>query len=552
MNLSSKFRYTLAAFASLATFAWGQIDGPPDQMDYQGQLLNSLGGPITGTGGPGTSGTAENFEIRFRIWDAQTGGAVIWAEKQIVTVSEAGLFSVRLGEGEAIATANNDPNPLTGSTANLRSAFNENERFLGVTVMDPPATPGEIQPRLAFLSSPFAVIAEKARFAEFGPSGAAFSADSVGVGVTSPLTTLHVAGKTFIDDGATGNPANGSYGGNGTRLVLWPGSGTSTPYGFGISSGTLWSGVPSNAFHRWFTGTTETMSLNTAGQLRINSHLQLGNAGIIDDDGALGGVADDWIRLGGYVELHSNTDNYGIVLRDKDTIAFLGITQIDGASYFADSDVSSQYFLKGDGRNASTAGTFSAGAFSSPSSTSQLNLKGRELRFVHTTNTAVTQDFVMRVTETNGSPLLYLRSFVADGPKNFELLEGQAYKPGGGSWGAVSDIRLKKNVQPLEGAIDRLMKLRSVKFEFKDPVKDRQLPGTQIGMIAQEVEEVFPEWITVNADGYKTIGFRGFESLTVQALRELREEKDAQLEERDVKIADLEGRLAKLEALLAK
>jgi hypothetical protein len=556
MTLSSKLRFTFAAFASFAVTAWGQIDGPPGLIDYQGQLLNSLGGPITGAGGPGTSGTAENFEIRFRIWDAQTAGGLIWAEKQIVTVSEAGLFSVRLGEGEGIATADNDLNPLTGSIANglgaLLSAFNGNERFLGVTVMDPPATPGEIQPRLAFLAAPFALIAEKARFAEFGPSGAAFSANSVGVGVASPETTLHVSGKTFINDGLTGIPTNGTYGGDGTRLVLWPGAGASTPYGFGISPSTLWAGVPANSWHRWFTGTTETMSLNPRGDLRINGYLQLGYDGFIDDDGIVGGGADDWIRLSGFVEMRSNDDNYGIVLRDRDTNTFMGLTQVDGSSYLSDNNVSSQYFLKGDGRNASTAGTFSAGRFASLTANSVVDIRGSTLSFLHTTKPGAVTDEALNFRETDGGVIMLIRSFSAGGPKNFEVLQGQAYKPGGGSWGVSSDIRLKKNVQPVEGAIDRLMKLRSVTFEFKDPVKHHQLPGTQIGMIAQEVEEVFPEWVSVNADGYKTIGFRGFESLTVQALRELREEKDAQLEERDVRIADLEGRLAKLEALLVK
>jgi len=40
---------------------------------------------------------------------------------------------------------------------------------------------------------------------------------------------------------------------------------------------------------------------------------------------------------------------------------------------------------------------------------------------------------------------------------------------------------------------------------------------------------VFPEWVTENAEGYKTVSIRGFESESVQAIRELRQEKDAQI-----------------------
>jgi hypothetical protein len=94
-----------------------------------------------------------------------------------------------------------------------------------------------------------------------------------------------------------------------------------------------------------------------------------------------------------------------------------------------------------------------------------------------------------------------------------------------------------------------------VTYKYIDPAKSHQLPGTQTGFVAQEVEKVFPDWVTVNGDGYKTINVRGFESLTVQALRELREEKDAEIKslkaavaQGATKIAALEKRLAELES----
>ena len=59
-------------------------------------------------------------------------------------------------------------------------------------------------------------------------------------------------------------------------------------------------------------------------------------------------------------------------------------------------------------------------------------------------------------------------------------------------------------------------------FEKGDPVRINELPGRQRGMIAQEVESVFPEWVSEKSDGYKQLTFRGFEALSVEALRELR------------------------------
>ncbi|HVP54605.1 MAG TPA: tail fiber domain-containing protein [Candidatus Eisenbacteria bacterium] len=103
----------------------------------------------------------------------------------------------------------------------------------------------------------------------------------------------------------------------------------------------------------------------------------------------------------------------------------------------------------------------------------------------------------------------------------FEM-NGNALKPGGGAWGALSDLRLKKNVSSLEGALDRLLSLRGVEFEWKDPEKAGNLTGLQVGLVAQEVEEVFPEWIGNDSDGFKTVSVRGFEALVIEALRELK------------------------------
>ncbi|MBL8010714.1 MAG: hypothetical protein JNJ64_08905, partial [Flavobacteriales bacterium] len=50
-----------------------------------------------------------------------------------------------------------------------------------------------------------------------------------------------------------------------------------------------------------------------------------------------------------------------------------------------------------------------------------------------------------------------------------------------------------------------------------------ELPGTRIGFIAQEVEQVMPDWVE-EVDGYKRLTIRGFEALAVEALRELHAE----------------------------
>ncbi len=122
-------------------------------------------------------------------------------------------------------------------------------------------------------------------------------------------------------------------------------------------------------------------------------------------------------------------------------------------------------------------------------------------------------------------------------------VNGTAGKPGGGSWSVASDARLKRNVQDLDGALATLLALRGVTFEYKDAAAIRELPGTRVGFIAQEVERVIPDWVEERSNGYKALSIRGFEAFAVEAMRELRAEKDAE-------IAELQRRLARLEALL--
>jgi hypothetical protein len=130
-------------------------------------------------------------------------------------------------------------------------------------------------------------------------------------------------------------------------------------------------------------------------------------------------------------------------------------------------------------------------------------------------------------------------------------VNGTANKPGGGAWTTYSDERLKKSVQPLSGVLEKLLALRGVSFEYKEPERIHELPGERIGMIAQEVESVFPDWVESGPDGFKRLTFRGFEALTVEALRELREEKDRQLKAREVEVQKLQARLERLEQLIS-
>jgi hypothetical protein len=139
-------------------------------------------------------------------------------------------------------------------------------------------------------------------------------------------------------------------------------------------------------------------------------------------------------------------------------------------------------------------------------------------------------------------------------PGSFRLaVNGDAAKPGGGSWSVFSDERLKNDIRPLNhGTLDRLLSIHGYTFEYQDEAIENRLalPGRQTGLIAQEVLEVFPDWVGTDDEGYLYITERGLTAMLIEALRELRQEKDDHIDQLTREKRDMEARLQNIEAAL--
>tara|TARA_E500000305_G_scaffold35638_1_gene27084 strand:- start:13 stop:540 length:528 start_codon:yes stop_codon:yes gene_type:complete len=92
---------------------------------------------------------------------------------------------------------------------------------------------------------------------------------------------------------------------------------------------------------------------------------------------------------------------------------------------------------------------------------------------------------------------------------------------------AFSDIRLKENIKPIENAIEKVSAINGVTFTRIDDEEDIKYAG----LIAQEVEEVLPEVIRENRDGYKTLDYGNVTGLLVEAIKDLKEEINTLREE---------------------
>jgi trimeric autotransporter adhesin len=116
-----------------------------------------------------------------------------------------------------------------------------------------------------------------------------------------------------------------------------------------------------------------------------------------------------------------------------------------------------------------------------------------------------------------------------------------------------SDRRLKKNITPFAPMLDKVTALQPVHYFWRsDEFPDRHFGNSRsYGLIAQDVEQVLPELVVTNADGYKAIDYSQLPLLTIQAVKELKAENDA-LKQRVAELDPLKQRVAELERLLTE
>jgi hypothetical protein len=90
------------------------------------------------------------------------------------------------------------------------------------------------------------------------------------------------------------------------------------------------------------------------------------------------------------------------------------------------------------------------------------------------------------------------------------------------AYGSASDRRLKENIQPLTGALDKVMQLQGCTFDWKEDSEQHTMVGLRedIGFIADAVQDVVPTMVREGKDGYLSLRDRGFSALLVEAMKE--------------------------------
>jgi hypothetical protein len=101
---------------------------------------------------------------------------------------------------------------------------------------------------------------------------------------------------------------------------------------------------------------------------------------------------------------------------------------------------------------------------------------------------------------------------------------------------STSDIRFKENVMPISDALFKVQQIRGVEFDWIPNEEFHGFEGHDVGVIAQEVEEVLPEVVQIRKSGYKAVKYEKIIPLLVESIKE-----------QQIHIEKLEKRIKKIE-----
>ena len=92
-----------------------------------------------------------------------------------------------------------------------------------------------------------------------------------------------------------------------------------------------------------------------------------------------------------------------------------------------------------------------------------------------------------------------------------------------------SDPLLKENKVLIENPLDKISKLGGYTFDWKESAKEHggHLTGHDYGVMADEVEELFPEMVQTREDGIRAVKYEKLIPVLIEAVKELKGELDA-------------------------
>ncbi len=542
----------------------------PPLLSYQGRLQDSGGNPLDGT-----------YGMTFTIYDAPTGGSILWSESQIDVAVSGGLFATQLGK----------VNPLPASV------FETEDVYLGITVGADP----EMSPRQRIVTSAYSDRVQTVDGAEGGRIDGNLRLTYPAAPTGPPLTALHLETEDIgLTSGAleqdrvvveAADAVLGLYSNNtgvtGSGLAFGEIDGGKFSDKWGIIRETSGSGSALVLTY----GSKASISANSAA-LWINSNREVG-VGTTAPDATLNIQGGRWNLDSGEGDFKVGNDTYRFKIGVATGGGGAGITRMrsqGGANALVlGADSSDVLTVRSNGvavnsldpTNPLTVYGFgtSSGAFSgeanvvtrfrnsAPGEYTVVSLDApsdQASRLVFSSNNVgkaglTYYNFIdrfligfdgwyeIRIDESNHNvgigrnPDASYQLAVAGDMRATDICYS-------GTIGACSDRRFKKNITPLTGSLDKVMSLRPVNYEWRrEEFPDRGFgEGNKIGLIAQEVEDIVPEVVKKQGDGYYSVDYGRLTPILIGAVQEQQatiKELKSQLAQALKRLDDVESKL---------
>lgn len=129
-------------------------------------------------------------------------------------------------------------------------------------------------------------------------------------------------------------------------------------------------------------------------------------------------------------------------------------------------------------------------------------------------------------------------------------VNGTAAKPGGGSWTAASDARLKNNVLPYNDGLETILKIEPVTFHYNER-SGFNTEKEHVGVIAQELQKVAPYMVGVakiraNQQEYLNVDNSAMTYMLINAIKE----QQAQIEAQKAENTSLQNQVDELRKMI--
>jgi len=511
----------------------------PDSISFQGFVTNPGGTPLNGT-----------EVMKFKLYK---NGTAVWTETHpSVTVTD-GIFDV-----------------LLGSVTPLRTVAFDQPVELGITLGTEPEDP-EVVPRTPLAAAPFAL----------GMRGVyAVWADNT---IMKGFNIIGGAANNSVDEGVAGATISGG-GGIVSENIPYPNHVASS---FGTIGGggnnTIASGGAFATIGGGSGSTTSNSNATVAGGATNEAAGAYSTVG-----GGLGNEAlDSWATVaGGRINKASGSRS---TVPGGEFNSATGYTSFaagyqanalhDGAFVWADRSLTGSFdSLKSTGPNQfliRAAGGVGIGTNSpkpgvTVSRQSQAAAYQLELRNVGNITGGNFDGIAFTQHETGATELASIKvlyqndgrpdmSFSVRDASNAIFIENETGDVGIGTTSPsqelhvngditavsvteTSDARFKRNILPVIDATSRVRALQGVTFDWnQEDWPDRVFEtGSQIGLIAQDVEVVVPEVVDVGDDGFYSVAYAKLVPLLIEAIKE----QQAIIESQQDRLAALEARTA--------